>query len=163
MIQHPKIDIIPRIFKLQWHITEHCNFRCSHCYQENYDTPEMSLEQMEGALKQYVELMKKWRIPREHASITITGGEPFLYKDFFKFLEKIHQYSPYFQWGILSNGSLLTRENAKKLRLFKIRGYQVSLEGMEYVNDKIRGAGNFKKAIDWIKKEKISLNFGRVL
>ena len=86
MKQQLKIDIIPKTFKLQWHITECCNFRCKHCYQENYDTPEMSLTQMKDILRQFVELVKKWQIPKNRARLSITGGEPFLHKDFFRFL-----------------------------------------------------------------------------
>ncbi len=140
--------LIPKSFKLQWHITERCNFRCKHCYQENYGTPEMTLEQMEDILRQYSNLMKKWKIPRQQAFLTITGGEPFLYKDFWQFLAKVYKYSSNYKWAILSNGSLLDRENVKILKLFKISGYQVSLEGLKENNDKIRGEGNFKKALD---------------
>jgi radical SAM protein with 4Fe4S-binding SPASM domain len=145
------IDIIPETFKLQWHITERCNFRCSHCYQDKFDTPEMSLGQMEEILEQYVDLLKKWEIPQGRAFLTITGGEPFLYKDFWPFLAKVYKYSANYNWAILSNGSLLNQENIKILKLFKISGYQVSLEGLEENNDKIRGRGNFKKAIDGLK------------
>lgn len=142
---------IPSFFKLQWHITERCNFRCKHCYQESYDTPEMSLGQMEGVLDQCIALIKKWGIPRNRAFLTITGGEPFLYKDFYPFLAKVYKYSKNYSWAILSNGSLVNRENIKILKLFNIGAFQVSLEGLEKNNDKIRGEGNFKKAIEAIK------------
>ena len=151
MTQQPKIDIIPKFFKLQWHITERCNFRCEHCYQENYDTPEMSLEQMEEVLKQFVALLKKWEIPSRRAELTITGGEPFIRKDFYQFLAKVHEYSENYHWAILSNGSFVNRENVKILKSFKISGFQVSLEGLEENNDKIRGKGNFKKALEALK------------
>ena len=146
-----KIDIIPKFFKLQWHITERCNFRCSHCYQENYDTSEMSLGQMEEVLKQFVALLKKWEIPSRRAELTITGGEPFLHKDFFKLLAQIYKYSANYEWYILSNGSLLNRENVKTLKMFKIGDCQISLEGLEENNDKIRGKGSFGKVFGAIK------------
>lgn len=81
-MEQSKIDIIPKSFRLQWHITERCNFRCLHCYQENYDTQEMNLGQMEKVLIEFVDLIKKWDIPPYRASLIIAGGEPFLYKDF---------------------------------------------------------------------------------
>lgn len=151
MVLESKIDIIPRTFKLQWHITERCNFRCTHCYQDAFDTPEMSLAQMEEVLRQYIDLVKKWGIPPQRSSITITGGEPFLREDFYQFLAKVYKYSANYRWAILSNGSLINRENVKILRLFRISGYQVSLEGLEENNDKIRGESNFKKALEAIK------------
>lgn len=153
-----EIDVIPKSFKLQWHITERCNFRCKHCYQENYDTPEMSLNQMEDILKRYIALLNKWKIPPFYASLSIAGGEPFLYRNFFPFLAKVYKYR-LTHWSILSNGSLLNQENVKILKLFKIGHYQVSLEGLEENNDKIRGEGNFKRAINALKllvKERIS-------
>ena len=151
MVKLPKIDFTPKSFKLQWHITERCNFRCKHCYQENFDTPEMNLEQMEDVLKQLTSLLNKWKISRQRAFLTITGGEPFLYKDFWSFLAKVYKYCVNYNWSILSNGSLLDRENIKILKLFKISGYQVSLEGLEENNDKVRGQGNFKKAFEGLK------------
>lgn len=157
------IDIIPSAFKLQWHITEKCNFRCIHCYQESYSTPEMTFKQMTEVLEQYKALIKKWGIPRNCAFLTITGGEPFLRQDFFSFLTKVAEYSENFLWEILSNGSLVTKDNAKTLKKLGISGFQVSLEGLEENNDKIRGKGYFKKAIGAIKiltKEDIPIVIG---
>lgn len=151
MQKNIEIDIIPKSFRLQWHITERCNFRCLHCYQEKYDNPEVSLEQAEEILKQFVALIKKWKIPPNFVNLPITGGEPFLFKNFFPFLEKIYKYSENYQWVILSNGSLLNRENAKILKHFNISLFQVSLEGLEKNNDEIRGPGSFKKTLEAIK------------
>ena len=151
MAKKLEVDIIPKSFKLQWHITERCNFRCKHCYQENYDTPEINLGQMEEILQQFVDLLKKWKIPSSLASLAITGGEPFLYKDFYPFLAKVYKYSGNYKWGLMSNGSFVDRENIKILKLFKINDFQVSLEGLEENNDKIRGKGNFQKTIEALK------------
>lgn len=141
----------PKSLILQWHITERCNWRCKHCYQESYTTPEMDLEKMQDVLNQYVGLVKKWQIPRKHARIQITGGEPMLREDFFQFLGKVYKLSKYFFSTIMSNGSLLTKENAKFLKLFRIRNFQVSLEGIEKTNDEIRGKGSFKKILKAIE------------
>ena len=141
----------PKLLIFQWHITERCNWRCKHCYQESYATPEMDLEKMQDILNQYVDLVKKWQIPRQHARIQITGGEPMLREDFFQFLGKVYKLSEYFRLAIMSNGSLLTKENAKILKLFGIQSFQVSLEGMEKTNDEIRGKGSFKKILKAIE------------
>lgn len=150
----------PKSFTLQWHITERCNWRCKHCYQENYSTDEMRIEKIEQILLQFVGLIKKWKLPREFARIQITGGEPFLREDFFIILEKIHAYSEYFSWGIMSNGSLLTEEIVKRLKAWGIEFFQVSLEGAQETNDEIRGEGSFQKvlkAIRLLSKEKIDI------
>ena len=148
----------PKSFVLQWHITERCNWRCKHCYQENYAAPELDIEKMKDILSQYVSLVKKLKLPKESASIHITGGEPFLREDFFSFLEEIKKNSEYFRWSILSNGSLLTENTVKNLKALGIHSFQVSLEGTENTNDEIRGTGSFQKvlaAIQFLTAENI--------
>ena len=142
----------PNNFYLQWHITERCNWHCKHCYQnEDYITDELTTEQLFDILKQYIFLIKKWNIPHNNASINLTGGEPLLRKDLFQLAEKLGQYSDVFHWGILSNGSLLTQDIVEKLKKCNIYSYQVSLEGFEETNDRIRGKGSFRKIINAIK------------
>ncbi len=141
----------PKSFTLQWHVTERCNWRCTHCYQEDYTTPEMNLQEMEDVLNQYVALIKKWRLSKRQAKIQITGGEPFIRKNFLSFLKMIHQRSKYFHWTIMSNGSLLTKDIVKELKFLGIQRLQLSLEGLEKTNDKIRGKGSFQKIFKAIK------------
>lgn len=142
----------PRHFILQWHITERCNWNCKHCYQnKNYIKEELNTEQLFGILKQYIFLIKKWNLSKFLSRINITGGEPFVRKDFFKLAEKLGSHSNLFHWGILSNGSFITKDIAKKLKSFNIFRYQVSLEGLKETNEKIRGKGTFKKVINAIK------------
>lgn len=141
----------PKFISLQWHITERCNWRCKHCYQENYSTPELDIEEMEKILIQFVALIKKWKLPRRSALLPIMGGEPLLRKDFFSFLEIVKKYSDYFYWTVASNGSLLTEDIAKRLKALGISYLQVSLEGTEEINDEVRGKGSFQKAIEAIR------------
>ena len=148
----------PKSLILQWHITERCNWRCKHCYQERYNTPEMNLGKMEDVLNQYVALIKKWYLPRQAAKIQITGGEPFIREDFLQFLERVHEHSRFLNWTIMSNGSYLTRDIIKELKSLEINGFQVSIEGLEKTNDEIRGLGSFQKilkAIELLNQAKI--------
>lgn len=135
----------PRAFTLQWHITERCNWRCKHCYQEETIKEELTTDQLFDVLKQYSSLIKKWELPQNLARLNISGGEPLIRQDFFQIIEEIKKYRGMFRWGILSNGSFITRKIAKKLKESGISDYQVSLEGLEKNNDKTRGEGSFKK------------------
>jgi len=36
----------PAHLLLQWHITERCNLRCKHCYQEGKAAPELPLPRL---------------------------------------------------------------------------------------------------------------------
>ncbi|MCK5023250.1 MAG: radical SAM protein [Candidatus Aenigmarchaeota archaeon] len=152
----------PKSFHLQWHITERCNFNCKHCYKEK-EFKELDLNNLISVLHQYIEMIKIWELDKNKRSVklSITGGEPFLRNDFFDLIEKINENREIFtSVVIMSNGSFITKSIVKKLKDYNISGVQISLEGTEDINDKIRGKGSFKKAVKAIKilmKEKISV------
>jgi len=90
--------------------------------------------------------------------IYITGGEPLIRKDIFKILKKAKQKK--FKIGLLTNGTLINKKNIKQIKFF-VDEIGISLDGSSsQINDKIRGAGIFKKiikAISIIKKHRIPL------
>ncbi len=149
----------PRSFHLQWHITEKCNLRCKHCYiNPNFLKKELPLKVLIGILNQYLSQIKKWKLSRQDTKISFTGGEPFLRNDFFEILQECYKNRKVVQYGILTNGTLLDRKTVKNLQDLRVNYVQVSLEGMEKVNDYIRGKGVFKKvikSIQLLKREKI--------
>lgn len=138
----------PDSFHLQWHITERCNLRCKHCYmEEKFLKNELSLEKLFKVLDNYLKLVKKWEIPRQKTRISITGGEPLVRKDFFKFLERCYQHKDLTKYGILTNGILINNELVKRFKKLEVDYVQVSLEGMKTNNNYIRGEGTFKKIV----------------
>ena len=42
---------IPRGLLLQWHVTERCNLRCAHCYQEAYSGEELRFQDLLNVLE----------------------------------------------------------------------------------------------------------------
>ncbi|MCC6274425.1 MAG: radical SAM protein, partial [Leptospiraceae bacterium] len=140
-------DYVPDNFTLQWHITDTCNFRCSHCYQDNYSSRGETLENWKEILHQFLALVSIWRTknPGIKIHINVTGGEPFTHPDFFSLLELFHANKKKFSYGILSNGSLLNSEKSNRLKSLEPGFVQVSLEGGKKANDKIRGNGSFEK------------------
>lgn len=142
----------PKSFILQWHITEKCNWHCKHCYQNEEDViNEEPVSKLQGIIGQYVSLIKRWGINQEKARIHLAGGEPLLRKDFFELVEILHHHEKVFKWGVLSNGSLIDNNIAKKLKKFGAYFCQISIEGCEGTNDSIRGKGSFKKASHAVK------------
>ena len=138
-------------FYFQWHITDRCNLRCSHCYQENYSgSSEMSLDELKSVADKLFHVLSKWK---KKGAISITGGEPFVKQEFFPLLEYLELSEEISSLDILSNGTLITTETIKRLKKFaKLRRVQVSLDGSHTeTHDKIRGAGAFKKAINGIR------------
>lgn len=138
-------------FVLQWHLSENCNLKCLHCYQENHKPIQLSYEQLEKIYKQYKNLLKKLKMK---GHINITGGEPLCNPHLFKILDLIKKDEKLISFTILTNGTLITENIAKKIKSYNPYYVQVSLEGGQKTNDYIRGKGTYKKIAKGIKNLK---------
>lgn len=140
---------------LQWHITERCNLRCAHCYQEHYSGDELPYPVLLEVLGQYRSLLEGWsRGPagsQVRGHITVTGGEPFLREDFFDLLQTLSANATLFTFAILTNGTLIDAHVARRLRSLAPAFVQVSIEGTRPTHDGIRGAGNFDRTVEAIR------------
>lgn len=139
-------------FFIQWHFTEKCNLRCSHCYQGKTDTNELSLKEIKEIIGEIRETLRYWAETYHidfSPSFNITGGEPFLRKDIFQILEEISREG--IDIYILSNGTLIDRKKAELLAKLNVKGVQVSIEGPEEVHDSIRGKGSFALAMKGVE------------
>lgn len=131
---------------LQWHITHKCNLRCKHCYQDDYCN-DLTFEQLENIFYKYIEFVNFYNF-KPH--INITGGEPFVHKDLFKLLDLLEENSVTF--GILTNGTLITKQQIKKLSNYKMLSFvQVSIDGNKKTHEEIRGNGTFDKSMKCLK------------
>lgn len=142
-------------FVLQWHLSEVCNLKCLHCYQENHKPVQLSFEKLELIYNQYKEILKKLNMK---GHINITGGEPLCNPYLFKILNLIKEDSDLITFSILTNGTLITEKIAKKIKSYNPYYVQVSLEGGRKINDYIRGKGTYKKIAQGIinlRKENI--------
>jgi radical SAM protein with 4Fe4S-binding SPASM domain len=139
----------PRSLVLQWHITERCNLKCAHCYQDESCAAELSFEQLCRVIEQFKALLARCRAENPAARIqgliNVTGGEPFLRSDFMDLLERFSANQEHFAFGILTNGTLIDRVIARQLGGLKTAYVQVSLEGSRETNDAIRGRGTFDR------------------
>ena len=73
--------VYPPVLKLQWHITDRCNLRCAHCYQDSYNSEDLSYGQLLGIFEGYKTLLTQLNRESPHpvqGHIAITGGEPFI-------------------------------------------------------------------------------------
>ncbi len=139
-------------FLIQWHLTERCNLHCRHCYQEGRRVEELPLEEIIPVIEAADAMVRAWEEAYNlefSPSFNVTGGEPFLRPDFFTILGELAQTG--FDLFILSNGTLITPEIARRVADLGIKGVQVSLEGPEAVHEDIRGRGSFAAALEGVR------------
>lgn len=140
----------PARLTLQWHITERCNLRCRHCYQENAAPPaELDTRELKGILAQFRELVAGAADGRgrRRAHLNLTGGEPFLRPDCFQLLETLAADRRLYSFAVLTNGTLIDAAAAARLAALRPGFVQISIEGGEATHDRIRGAGSYAAAV----------------
>jgi len=134
-IPHP--SPIPSLRYLECQITDRCNLRCRHCYIGDGFHQDLSLEKIFKILNEFEEI--------QGLRLLLSGGEPLLHPHFWEINEILRDYP--FRSVLLSNGTLITKETAKKLRVHEV---QVSLDGMKEGHESIRGEGTFEKTLQAI-------------
>ena len=77
--------------------------------------------------------------------LLLSGGEPLLHPHFWEINEILRDDA--FRSILLSNGTLITKQTAKRLRVHEV---QVSLDGMKAGHESIRGEKTFEKALQAI-------------
>jgi radical SAM protein with 4Fe4S-binding SPASM domain len=133
--------LLVKRFVLQWHLSENCNLKCLHCYQENHQPIQLKYEKLVEIYNQYKDLLKKLKIK---GHINITGGEPLCNPYLFKLLDLIKKDQDLISFSILTNGTLITDTIAKKIKSYNPYYVQVSLEGGKKTNDYIRGKNTYE-------------------
>ncbi|PEJ11752.1 hypothetical protein CN684_00190 [Bacillus wiedmannii] len=137
-------NYVQNVRNLQFHLTNRCNLRCTHCYMNSgiahYD--EISLKEWKEIINQASQRYDSW-------FLTLTGGEPTLYDGYLEILKyaKAHGATT----AMISNGTLLTKRKIDELNGI-LDHIQISLDGAtEEVNDRVRGKGVFKKVVKTFK------------
>ncbi len=151
-------------------VTRECNFRCVYCGQPHI-SQRMDFETYEAVLK----FVKNQILLHNYKKVRVSffGGEPLLEVDnICIFLEKLRdmlnclsteENTIEYEAGMSTNGYLLTPQNFEKLTDLKCVFYQISIDGMPEVHDKMRplvsGKGTWQRIIDnisyMIKSEKL--------
>jgi 12,18-didecarboxysiroheme deacetylase len=124
-----------------WNMTRRCNLKCIHCYAQAKDMEfENELSTEEG--KALIDDLAQFGSP----VILFSGGEPTLRKD----LPELAAYAREkgMRAVISTNGTLIDRNLAKKLKDVGLSYVGVSLDGIRETNDKFRGMkGAFDAAL----------------
>jgi len=151
------------LFHIQWHITNLCNLRCQHCYQEDfskkYDLDWGGLKEISNNI---LGTLSQWN---QTATIHLTGGEPLLKQELFPLLKDLDESPVVEELGIITNGLLFNQGIIQRLSEFsKLRKIKVSLDGAdEETNDSIRQADTFNRVIKNISLIKKRSSFETIL
>jgi radical SAM protein with 4Fe4S-binding SPASM domain len=134
-------------FYIQWHITNLCNLRCKHCYQDDFSKKsDLDWAGLKKVSDNLLNTMREWD---KTACIHLTGGEPLLKPELFPLLNDLDQQSMIEELGIITNGFPIDREMIRKLSDFsKLKKIKISLDGGDAeTNDSIRQKGTFDKVM----------------
>ena len=127
---------------MQLYLTNNCNMRCPHCYMYAGEKSEyeMTTDEIKSVLNAYRKSGGR--------DVKMTGGEIALRSD----LVSIVKYgkSLGLRIDLLTNGTLWTKSAVEAVTPH-INSVQISIDGYdETENAKVRGKGNFKKALDTV-------------
>ena len=140
----------PYDFFVQWHLTERCNLKCRHCYQ-SAAVSEMGYEEICGAVDNVRDAFQSWVTEygmEMSPSFHFTGGEPLLRQDLFPILDYVRGRG--FSVSLMSNGTLIDSDMARRIREAQIKDVQISLDGLEATHDSLRGKRSFQRTLKGI-------------
>ena len=108
-------------------VTDRCNLRCFYCM------PEEGIEYIDRKeLLTYEEMLRmvSLLVPLGISKLRLTGGEPFLRKDFMPFLRAISSISGLQQINLTTNGTL-TEQHVPELKTLGISSVNLSIDTLD--------------------------------
>ncbi|MBQ5919794.1 MAG: radical SAM protein, partial [Selenomonadaceae bacterium] len=128
-----------------WNSTKTCNLKCRHCYMSS-DSKKYQDELTTAEAKAFIDDLADFHVP----VLLFSGGEPLIRPDFFELAEYAQQKGV--RPTLSTNGTLITREVAARIKEIGVGYVGISLDGLQDVNDKFRGVeGAFEKAMAGIQ------------
>lgn len=139
-----------QFFKLQWHITNACNLRCKHCYQEDLKIEQATVTDCDRVVMQFEQLLdylnnEGGKTVKGHLSVT--GGEPMCHPHFFDIIDKIVS-NEKMSYSVLTNGSYIDNNVISYFQKHPPLFVQLSLDGVEATHDNLRGEGDFARTCE---------------
>ncbi len=141
-----------------WNSTRTCNLNCIHCYMDSKNQKYQG-ELTTDEAKRFIDDLAEFNVP----VLLFSGGEPLIRPDFFELAE--YTASRGIRVTISTNGTLITREVAGRLKEIGVGYVGISLDGLKEANDKFRGkSGAFEAALRGIENcvavgQKVGLRF----
>ena len=128
-----------------WNSTRTCNLKCRHCYMSS-DAKIYRDELTTDEAKKFIDDLADFKVP----VLLFSGGEPLMRQDFFELASYAAEKN--IRPTLSTNGTLISREVAERIKKIGVGYVGISLDGIEGVNDKFRGVdGAFQRAMNGIK------------
>lgn len=130
-----------------WNITNKCNLSCAHCYISAGPDKQRHDELSSDEAKAFIDDLARIKVPL----LMFTGGEPLIRDDFWELVS--YATSKAMKTAVSTNGTLVTKDVAKRLQDLGVEYVGISLDGArEETHDNIRHQpGSFRKAINALK------------
>ena len=131
-----------------WSSTKRCNLKCVHCYANS--TGELDADELTTAeAKVMIDDVGAMGV----SALLFSGGEPLTRPDFFELAT--YATGKGIRVTISTNGTLITRDMAKKIKSLGITYVGISFDGIGPINDKFRGVdGAFEGALKGLRNLK---------
>lgn len=138
-------DDIQKAQKVIWlSITDRCNLKCSHCY--NNTVYKEKINSNADVLLKIIDKLSDNNVKK----VVLTGGEPFLHNGIFEILERALSIADSVE--ITTNGLLITNAICNKLKNYKNLRISVSVDGIKKdTHEFFRGKNTYEKVIKNIK------------
>jgi radical SAM protein with 4Fe4S-binding SPASM domain len=132
-------------FLIVWDFTHKCNLNCKHCYSNSgtVNEEELTTKQALAVVDQLADAGV--------TALAFSGGEPLSRRDLFEVARHAADRELYV--SVATNGTLLTKENVKKLKQAGVNYLDISIDGASAkTHDEFRGVqGAFDKAVAGLK------------
>ncbi len=140
--ERPKSDGAPKPRLVFWEVTKGCNLRCIHCRAtatELSSPTDLPTEKAKGIIDQIAAFA--------NPILVLSGGEPLYRKDIFELAS--YGTAKGLRVALATNGTLVTKEVAKKIVDAGVKRVSISLDGADAeTHDSFRGIpGAFENAV----------------
>ncbi|MFC5367326.1 TIGR04347 family pseudo-SAM/SPASM protein [Salinirubrum litoreum] len=128
-----------------WNLTKRCNLHCQHCYAgAEIESAPGELSTAEG--RQLLDELADYGAP----VVLFSGGEPMVRDDLLELIA--HASDAGIRPVLSTNGTLITAENARRMKEAGLKYAGVSVDGLPERNDRFRGQeGAFDAAVRGIE------------
>ncbi len=126
-------DVLDRPLRdLRISVTDRCNFRCTYCMpKEVFGRDFPFIDRAELLTFEEITRLAKLLVAGGVGKIRLTGGEPLLRRDLERLIAMLAAIEGVTDLAMTTNGSLLTRERAIRLRDAGLRRITISLDAID--------------------------------